>query len=61
MHQHIYSSEHTIRPISDIDILIEKKDLTQVLNIVHDLGFDVSSGKQQKEKVLICTEIKSIS
>ena len=42
MHQHIYSSEHTIRPISDIDILIEKKDLTQVLNIVHDLGFDVS-------------------
>ena len=26
MHQHIYSSEHTIRPISDIDILIEKKE-----------------------------------
>ena len=50
MHQYIYSNEHTIRPISDIDILIEKKDLTEVLNVIHDLGFDISKWQEtQKE------------
>jgi len=49
MHRHLYLNNHDLRPISDIDILVEKEDLIEVLNVSHDIGFDISRWKTMKK------------
>ena len=48
MHKHIYQNNHDLRPISDIDILIEKENLIEVLKVSQDLGFDISRWETMK-------------
>ena len=48
MHKHIYQNNHDLRPISDIDILVEKEDLIEVLKVSQDLGFDISRWETMK-------------
>ena len=50
MHRQIYLNMHDIRPISDIDILIKKDDFIEVMDISHELGFDISRWKAKKEE-----------
>jgi len=49
MHKHLYQNNHDLRPISDIDILVEKEDLIEVLKVSHDIGFDISRWKTMKK------------
>ena len=52
MHKHIYQNNHEIRPISDIDILIKKENLIEVLKVSEDLGFDIAKWKTIKKEGL---------
>ena len=50
MHKYYFQNEPAMRPISDIDILINKDDLIDVIGICDTLGFDVSRwSSMQKE------------
>ncbi len=49
MHKHIYQNNHDLRPISDIDILVKKEDLIEVIKVSEELGFDISRWKTIKK------------
>ena len=52
MHKYFYQNDPSLRPLSDIDILVKKENVIEVINICKNLGFDVSKWSSIKEEGL---------
>ena len=51
MHEYFYEN-HSIRPITDFDLLIQKKDLIETLGICKEMGFDTKRWDLKKSNNL---------
>lgn len=52
MHKYFYQNNASLRPLSDIDILVKKENVIEVINICKNLGFDVSRWSSMKQEGL---------